>query len=284
MTMRDDLTALAEEMTDRGRREATILRAILESHPEPPAPPVAQAMPTRRELADVFMRAHMAWRLEHGDLYLQVADQVLALLAAQESAAPVVSEIQRRWGIEGDESDVDVCERLHGSIKDVVARAESAELGCEIAYKREPTQAEGDAHEAGEPAHAKGECFVAMGGFTGRRCRVCSRWTWGGPTACEACVAKEDRDEWKAQHENALACWKRDNDAMRDELAELRRGMEAACYAYEISNTDGPLDDVMESWIKRLGLFSKPASGHDLDLPPRAGWDANGSPVDAEDP
>jgi hypothetical protein len=38
-----------------------------------------------------------------------------------------VSEIQRRWGIEGDESDVDVCERLHEAIEGVVARAETAE-------------------------------------------------------------------------------------------------------------------------------------------------------------
>lgn len=63
-------------------------------------------------------------------------------------------------------------------------KLESAELGCRIAYRREPTQAEGDAHEAGEPAHAKGQCFVPMGGWTGRRCRICNRWVWGGPTVC----------------------------------------------------------------------------------------------------
>jgi len=70
---------------------------------------------------------------------------------------------------------------------DAVRRAESAELGCEIAYRREPTQDEGDAHE-----DALGECFVPMGGWTGRRCRVCNRWTWGGPTACVACVSQEE--------------------------------------------------------------------------------------------
>jgi len=247
MTMRDDLTALAEEMIARVRWEATLLRAILNSHPEPPAPPVAQAMPTRRELADVFMRAHMAWRSEHGDLYLQVADQVLALLAAQESAAPVVSEIQRRWGIEGDESDVGVCERL----------------GTECSKAMHGLSARGRELSAAQ---------VEIDALRADLARVTS----------ERDTLRADRDEWRQQHENAVACWKCDINAMRDELAKLRRGMEEACYAYEISNTDGPLDDVMESWIKRLGLFSKPASGHDLDLPPRAGWDANGSPVDAE--
>lgn len=100
---------------------------------------------------------------------------------------------------------------------DAVRRAESAELGCEIAYRREPTQAEGDAHEADHGcdccdddcqrcAHLSpqgiksGECFVAMGGWTGRRCRVCRRWVWGGPTACVACVAAEERDSLLAEN------------------------------------------------------------------------------------
>jgi len=77
---------------------------------------------------------------------------------------------------------------------DAVRRAESAEMGCEIAYRREPTQAEGDAAEASD-APRGGECFVAMGGWTGRRCRACDRWVWGGPTACEGCVRREERDE-----------------------------------------------------------------------------------------
>lgn len=70
---------------------------------------------------------------------------------------------------------------------DAVSRAESAELGCEIAYRREPTQAEGDAHADGAD-----ECFVTMGGWTGRRCRACGRWVWGGPTACNRCVGREE--------------------------------------------------------------------------------------------
>lgn len=83
----------------------------------------------------------------------------------------------------------DECEgELRARVGELEQRAESAELGCAIAYLREPTQAEGDAHEAGEPAHSKGECYVAMGGWTGRRCRVCRRWVWGGPTACVGCA------------------------------------------------------------------------------------------------
>jgi hypothetical protein len=74
-------------------------------------------------------------------------------------------------------------------------RAESAELGCAIAYKREPTQAEGDAHDGN--MGVRGECFVAMGGWTGRRCRVCRRWVWGGPTACAGCVAKPEGNAGK---------------------------------------------------------------------------------------
>lgn len=71
---------------------------------------------------------------------------------------------------------------------------------CDIAYRREPTQAEGDAAEASGVAR-NGECFVVMGGWTGRsgwtgrRCRACGRWVWGGPTACEGCVRREERDE-----------------------------------------------------------------------------------------
>ncbi len=81
-----------------------------------------------------------------------------------------------------------------------ITRAESAELGCDIAYRREPTQEEGDAHEDKQhqsmgPDLPTGECFVAMGGWTGRRCRQCGRWVWGGPTACVVCVEKAARDE-----------------------------------------------------------------------------------------
>lgn len=77
--------------------------------------------------------------------------------------------------------------------EELLQRVEAAELGCDIAYKREPTQSEGDAHEW---MGAKGTCFVTMGGWTGNRCRVCSKWVWGGPTACNACIAQEARDKF----------------------------------------------------------------------------------------
>ena len=73
-----------------------------------------------------------------------------------------------------------------------------AEVEVELLRKREPTQEEGDAHEGGPPNYVQGECFVD-GGWTGRRCRVCRRWAWGGPTRCAACVAKKERDDARAR-------------------------------------------------------------------------------------
>ncbi len=69
------------------------------------------------------------------------------------------------------------------------ANAEIADL-----RRREPTQEEGDAAE-GRPdddgrTPPPGEVFVT--GHTGRRCRVCRKWVWGGPTACELCVVREE--------------------------------------------------------------------------------------------
>lgn len=110
-------------------------------------------------------------------------------------------------------------------------RAESAELGCEIAYRREPTQEEGDAHEHvlryghGQETRS-GECFVPMGGWTGRRCRVCARWVWGGPTACLLCVARE---EYAALSSVALS-------ALRDSGESAQRVKELEQRA---SDTDG---------------------------------------------
>jgi len=36
--------------------------------------------------------------------------------------------------------------RVRGALEDVTSLVDSLRLGCEIAYRREPTQAEGDAH------------------------------------------------------------------------------------------------------------------------------------------
>lgn len=106
------------------------------------------------------------------------------------------------------------------SESEAVRRAESAELGCEIAYRREPTQAEGDAHEYEQhesmgPVHGAGECFVPMGGWTGRRCRRCRRWAWGGPTACEACAAFEAGLDRAEVAERDLARVTRERDALQ---------------------------------------------------------------------
>lgn len=73
---------------------------------------------------------------------------------------------------------------------DAVRRAESAELGCEIAYRRAPTQAEGDAHEHQDASEAIRECHVPMGNHHGHRC-PCGLWVWGGTTVCQRCVDAE---------------------------------------------------------------------------------------------
>ena len=75
---------------------------------------------------------------------------------------------------------------------EAIARAESAELGCEIAYRREPTTAEGDAfefehHQSMGPVEKSGETHVPMGNWHGHRC-TCGKWVWGGGTVCQGCV------------------------------------------------------------------------------------------------
>ena len=115
---------------------------------------------------------------------------------------------------------------------EAVRRAESAELGCMIAYRREPTSAEGDAHEAGPPGMDDAECFVPMGGWTGRRCRACGCWVWGGPTACERCVRREERDEARDQR-----------DAARAQVRELQKVARAAVAA-ECSGYYDAIDEV----------------------------------------
>ena len=131
--------------------------------------------------------------------------------AAAESERDEARAELRRLALLGLERDERMNEALSGEA-DAVRRAESAELGCEIAYQREPTQAEGDAHD-----DDTGECFVAMGGWTGRRCRVCNRWTWGGPTACVPCVARLEHDTRSERIGKAVIAWVGD-----DNSAQLR--------------------------------------------------------------
>lgn len=78
------------------------------------------------------------------------------------------------------------------AMEDVTSLVDSLRLGCEIAYRREPTQAEGDAHEYRHDqsmgaSYGASECFVPMGGHHGWRCK-CGVWVWGGPTVCQRCV------------------------------------------------------------------------------------------------
>ena len=95
---------------------------------------------------------------------------------------------------------------IRDGIPMLAKRAEAAELGCEIAYRREPTQAEGDAHEYRHDqsmgaSEAIRECHVPMGNHHGHRCS-CGRWVWGGPTVCQRCVDAEAVKialEWKAE-------------------------------------------------------------------------------------
>ena len=87
------------------------------------------------------------------------------------------------------------CLQAWPRVRDLLDRAESAELGCEIAYRREPTQAEGDAHEYRHDqsmgaSESIRECHVSMGNHHGHRCS-CGRWVWGGPTVCQRCVDAE---------------------------------------------------------------------------------------------
>lgn len=96
--------------------------------------------------------------------------------------------------------------RVRDAMEDVTSLVDSLRLGCEIAYRREPTQAEGDAHEYRHDqsmgaSYGASECFVPMGGHHGWRCK-CGVWVWGGPTVCQRCVDREAVKvalEWKAE-------------------------------------------------------------------------------------
>lgn len=96
--------------------------------------------------------------------------------------------------------------RVRSAMEDVTSLVDSLRLGCEIAYRREPTQEEGDAHEHHHDqsmgaSHGSGECFVPMGSHHGWKCK-CGTWVWGGPTVCQRCVdadAVKIAMEWKAE-------------------------------------------------------------------------------------
>jgi hypothetical protein len=75
-------------------------------------------------------------------------------------------------------------------IKRLRSAIDAAELGCEIAYRREPTQAEGDAHELPLVEGEIGRCHVPMGNHHGSRCH-CGIWVWRGATVCQRCAYAE---------------------------------------------------------------------------------------------
>ena len=135
-------------------------------------------------------------------------------------------------------------DQLRKELAELEQRAESAELGCEIAYHREPTPDEGDTyefehHQSMGPVEKSGECHVPAGNWHGHRC-TCGKWVWGGGTVCQGCVdaqavrlAVSDRD---AAQSRADAAEKRAYDAharadqnfKRAEIAESSLRSQAA--------------------------------------------------------
>lgn len=116
--------------------------------------------------------------------------------------------------------------RVRGALEEVTSLIDSLRLGCEIAYLREPTQAEGDAHEYRNDqsmgaSYGANECFVPMGGHHGWKCN-CGTWVWGGPTVCQRCVDREAVKvalEWMNSSDSSNAALTR---AAHDELREWR--------------------------------------------------------------
>ena len=95
-------------------------------------------------------------------------------------------------------------EKAPADILALVAEVRQLQQALSITCEREPSKREGDAYEDKHevsmgPVYPTGECFVARGGWTGQRCRRCTRWVWGGPTACERCVAEEERDAARSE-------------------------------------------------------------------------------------
>lgn len=111
-----------------------------------------------------------------------------------------------------------------------------AELEAEnerLRLEREPSQAEGDAADTDGDG---GECFVT--GWTGRRCRHCGRWVWGGPTACVQCANDAER---VASLESENARLRAENESVDEDMGEVYRKAIAELYARE----------VVDRWLQR---------------------------------
>lgn len=162
--------------------------------------------------ANAFERAEIidAWKAANGyDDLLKAYSDAVDRVAAYKEVLTTRREHERR-------ADDRLNDALSGKA-DAVRRAESAELGCEIAYRREPTQAEGDAHEYRHEqsmgaSDAIRECHVPMGNHHGHRC-LCGRWVWGGPTVCQRCVdAEAVKAEWEKLFNERNRLWREEAD------------------------------------------------------------------------
>lgn len=212
----------------------SILDALAEDQEETPkrrrSRPLAPPMPvdaTPDELARVrdLLADRDEWRQQHENALASWEADMRALKAKQDAGLAAIAtrldlclpadydpyyaigldigrlqNVERLWSQACDiarrHCPVDVGRsHIRDGIPAMAKRAESAELGCEIAYRREPTQAEGDAHEyrhdqsMGAPEPIR-ECHVPMGNHHGHRCS-CGRWVWGGSTVCQRCVDAE---------------------------------------------------------------------------------------------
>lgn len=121
--------------------------------------------------------------------------------------------------------------RVRGELDDILSLVDILRLGCQIAYRREPTQEEGDAAEllhdqSMGASYGNGECFVPRGGHHGFKCR-CGKWVWGGPTICQRCVDAEAVKialEWKAEADRLR--YQRNSMEADDRLRAVRNLLE----------------------------------------------------------
>lgn len=129
----------------------------------------------------------------------------------------------------------------------------------DAACLREPTQAEGDAHEYRNDqgmgaSYGAGESFVPMGSHHGWRCR-CGTWVWGGPTVCQRCVdaaAVKIAVEWKAEADRLRKLFDDAGQGEHNVLALIDHYQDRAIYA------ERKLDSVKEVLEK---------NGRDCDCP-----------------
>ena len=85
--------------------------------------------------------------------------------------------------------------------------------------RREPTQNEAN--------HLLGDLDEGYldGGWTARRCRVCNKWVFGGPTACVLCVAKEEAQAEVARLRDENAKLRRRDDDDREQMEQYEEDM-----------------------------------------------------------